>query len=212
MRERMEENKNLPLLPHFSLNTKMRGWGVKGVGGRLMPPPAPFRRDLGFTYMELMITIIIFATLTAISYPVYRKFVLGAKTSEVKVNIESIKTLEEAYKTEVGVYLLAGPSTINGDNAVGPTPGVYGPGPDNNSNQVPDFEEIGFVPTGKVYFTYMVVTGNNGSSMAIDAKGDLDGDEINVYFTIITDGTTAGGQSHYTPSQPYEIVKSGDDF
>jgi len=206
------KDKNLPFLPCCCLNAIKRGWGVKGVGGRRKLPPTPLLSSRkGLTFVELVIIVAIFAILSAVSYPKYRRYLLNSKASEAEVNIKSIKSLEEAYKAEKGSYLPAGPSTVDGGSDVGPTPGVFGPGPDNNSNQIPDFEELGFSPRGKVYFTYMVVTDIDSSSMAIDAKGDLDGDNALCYFTMNTDGSTAGGQSHHAPPA-YTLEKSGDDY
>jgi len=170
-------------------------------------------KNWGFTLVELLVVVSIIGILATISIANYRKFTLRAKTTEAKNNIGAIRVLEESYFALHDQFLPCGPSTLNDGEEVGSEPKKYGPGPDNNGNGIPDFTEIGFQPMGtQVYYKYQVVTNETGMQMCIDAKSDLDGDGEFAFYTMDTDGELAGGQSGYTPSAPFKLEHSGDDF
>ncbi len=135
-------------------------------------------RRKGFTLIELMIVVAIIAILASIAIPQYKKFQLKAKTSEAKSNIGAIRSAEETYSAEHDVYLKAqaSPGTVPGAQAADWPADAGG------------FDDIGFKPAGKVYYSYWVGedtttanTNDNGTVVANDsvniyimAEGDLD--------------------------------------
>ncbi len=128
----------------------------------------PPRRASGFTLIELMIVVAIIGILAAIAIPNFLRFQLRSKTSEAKMNIASIRTAEEAYFSEFGMYVSAAQ-----------TPTVF---PSSQKNPwagagLVAFNQLGWAPEGEVFFVYAV----NGvvDAFAIAAIGDLDGDVAN---------------------------------
>ena len=124
------------------------------------------QRNRGFTLIELMIVVAIIGILAAIAIPNFVRFQLRSKTSEAKMNIAAIRTAEEAYFSEYGLYV----STFQAPNLF-PTSqkrGWVGAG-------VPQFDQIGFRPEGEVFFVY-AVNGGTPNAFSIASIGDLDGD------------------------------------
>ena len=122
----------------------------------------------GFTLIELMIVVAIIGILAAIAIPNFLRFQLKAKSSEGKTNLAAIRTAEESFYAEYGVYISsdASPPTINNNTKASfshPNPGE-------------GFDELGWSPEGQVYFNYSVDTsGNNFTAAAvanIDASGN----------------------------------------
>ena len=103
----------------------------------------------GFTLIELMIVVAIIGILAAIAIPNFLRFQLKSKSSEGKVNIAAIRTAEESYLAEFGVYVAA---------VAIPTAGV--PGSQKAVFDTPtagqDFDKLGWTPEGNVFFQYAV--------------------------------------------------------
>jgi prepilin-type N-terminal cleavage/methylation domain-containing protein len=123
-------------------------------------------RRKGFTLVELMIVVAIIGLLTSTAVPNFLRFQLRSKSSEAKINIAAIVTAQRAHVSEFRSYVSApaSPATFGGSKSkpfvdVGP--------PGNN------FETIGWVPEGLVYFQYSVSV-NNGAFL-VEAAGDIDG-------------------------------------
>jgi type IV pilus assembly protein PilA len=116
-------------------------------------------RKGGFTLIELMIVVAIIGILAAIAIPNFLRFQLKAKSSEGKTNIAAIRTAEQSYYSEFGVYV----STANATPTTAPTSAKQTFGvPD------PGLDRIGWSPEGQVYFNYMV--GIDARSGAITAR------------------------------------------
>jgi type IV pilus assembly protein PilA len=117
----------------------------------------------GFTLIELMIVVAIIGILAAIAIPNFLRFQLKSKTSEGKVNLAAIRTAEESYLAEFGLYVAAVPAPA----AVPGTTKSLWPIP------APGFDTIGWGPEGAVFFMYAITVAGQGYTASADA--DLDG-------------------------------------
>jgi type IV pilus assembly protein PilA len=121
----------------------------------------------GFTLIELMIVVAIIGILAAIAIPNFLRFQLKAKSSEGKTNLAAIRTAEESYFAEYGVYISSDPSP---------------PAIDDNQKTVfshatagAGFDRVGWEPEGMVYFNYSVSISGNAYTAAAVANIDAEG-------------------------------------
>jgi type IV pilus assembly protein PilA len=125
----------------------------------------------GFTLIELMIVVAIIGILAAIAIPNFLKFQLRSKTGEAKTNLAALRTAEEGYFAEYGVYVEAadypGAATVSGAKQ------EWAPAANNG------FDTVGWGPEGEVYFSYAVALGGaSDTAYGLGAVGDLDGDMV----------------------------------
>ena len=64
-----------------------------------------FRKQEGFTLIELMIVVAIIGILAAIAIPNFLQYQLKSRQSEAKVNLNAIKTSQIAFQAEKSCYL-----------------------------------------------------------------------------------------------------------
>jgi type IV pilus assembly protein PilA len=81
-----------------------------------------FRKQEGFTLIELMIVVAIIGILAAIAIPNFLTYQLKSRQSEAKVNLNAIKTSQIAFQAEKGCYL--GIPGAGGNGAVVPATGT----------------------------------------------------------------------------------------
>jgi type IV pilus assembly protein PilA len=72
------------------------------------------KRKSGFTLIELMIVVAIIGILAAIAIPNFLRFQLKAKSSEGKTNLAAIRTAEQSYYSEFGIYVSSDASPTTG--------------------------------------------------------------------------------------------------
>jgi type IV pilus assembly protein PilA len=127
------------------------------------------QRKSGFTLIELMIVVAIIGILAAIAIPNFLRFQLKAKSSEGKTNLAAIRTAEQSYYSEFGIYVSSDASPTNtGLNAKTAFVNVHG------ANM--GFDQLGWSPEGLIYFNYAVENGLNGYTAT--AGADIDADTV----------------------------------
>lgn len=139
----------------------------------------------GFTLIELMICVAIVAMLASIAIPQFQRYVLQAKEAEAKINLNGIKSaLQTKYTTSGFNY-----SEINYCPWL-PITGLKKPWGGVSCHSVVEsfdpeswitFGNIGFVPSGDVYYHYGCWSmppawGGPNDAVICSAGSDLDGD------------------------------------
>jgi type IV pilus assembly protein PilA len=127
-----------------------------------------FRKQEGFTLIELMIVVAIIGILAAIAIPNFLQYQMKSRQSEAKTNLQAIKTSEVSFQAERGCYVgiateVGQPAPVAGTKT---TPWTWGVGtlptpPPVNWCVVGGifagtFADIGFKATGNVMFLYGV--------------------------------------------------------
>jgi prepilin-type N-terminal cleavage/methylation domain-containing protein len=139
-------------------------------------------REKGFTLIELMVVIAIIAILAAIAIPQYSQYVINAKTTHAKSNLQTLNTEEQQYYQDCRSYAgLAGDANAV---TVAKTCGnvilwpVANYAPSTAASSV----------TGQ-YFTYSITLANLAQNFTITATGTPSQfDNATVVFTTTDSG------------------------
>lgn len=152
-----------------------------------------FRKNEGFTMIELIVAVAIVAILVGIAIPSYTRFQQRAKFAEANTNMGAIKTAEEGYKAENDAYrdCLLSPRASTALNATAFAWADLGTAGTNA------FADVGYAPQGSVRFNYEV-TGSTANAFTATANCDLDDDNVLRVYTL----TQTGGKP----------AASGDDL
>lgn len=145
------------------------------------------RNRRGFGLIELMIVVFLIGVLGAIAVPKYLVYQLKSKSAEAKTNLGGIRTAQEAYYSEYGLFVSASP-----EPAV--IPGIRSTGFNSVST---DFQALGWQPEGNVYFSYGSGINADGSAYTADAGADIDGNGVIQFWAYAKpepDGTIAPSQ------------------
>jgi type IV pilus assembly protein PilA len=125
-----------------------------------------FRKQEGFTLIELMIVVAIIGILAAIAIPNFLQYQMKSRQSEAKTNVTSIKTSEVAFQGERGCFAslavmpVAAPP-VGGASVVWPaaqfTPSL--PAVTTTfctvTSTLPIWADLGWVPAGPTRYNYI---------------------------------------------------------
>jgi type IV pilus assembly protein PilA len=125
-----------------------------------------FRKQEGFTLIELMIVVAIIGILAAIAIPNFLTYQLKSRQSEAKTNLQAIKTSEVSFQAErgcyIGVTVETGQPLAAAGTKIAPWPWGVGAGPTAPGTlwctavYTGFFADIGFKATGNVMYVYGV--------------------------------------------------------
>ncbi|WP_083448153.1 type IV pilin protein [Nitrospira moscoviensis] len=124
-----------------------------------------FRKQEGFTLIELMIVVAIIGILAAIAIPNFLQYQMKSQQSEAKTNLQAIKTSEVSFSGEQGCYIGTQAEGVAAPAAgTKVTPVVWGvglgptaPGAAWCTAVFTGFHsDIGFRATGSVRYEYQV--------------------------------------------------------
>jgi len=152
------------------------------------------KRKGGFTLIELMIVVAIIGILAAIAIPNFLRFQLKAKSSEGKTNLAAIRTAEESYYSEFGLYVSALASPPAAARLANPNLKIAFDNSDNGPNA--GFDRLGWLPEGYVFFNYVVAINGNASEFTATAAADIDADLVNQVWGY-RKGTQAAGTNGF---------------
>jgi len=144
----------------------------------------------GISLINIMIIISILVILTAIAIPGFMRSHHHCY-SEATGNLSAIRTAQESYYADNGVYLECRPSPPEGGISSTPAEWIDAGG----------FTAVGFGPDGNVRYQYEVPVSNDGQFFTATAKGDLDDDGEQAIYTL-----SKGAKDYPKP------IRSGDDF
>jgi type IV pilus assembly protein PilA len=136
-----------------------------------------FRKQEGFTLIELMIVVAIIGILAAIAIPNFLQYQMKSRQSEAKTNLQAIRTSEISFQAEKGCYIGVVTSEPVGMAVpavnVKSVPAAWGLGANPVASQVfclavggvfaGNFRDMGFIATGNTQYLYAADAVNNAT-------------------------------------------------
>ena len=112
-------------------------------------------QNRGFTTIELMITVAILGILAAVAVVSYSGYIRRARNSEATAVLANIRIKQEAYRAVFHLYSNLGGAWV---------PNGQAPGASKEGRFVTDtnWKQLGAVPDGEIYFSYMGEAGAPG--------------------------------------------------
>ncbi len=176
------------------------------------PCVRPVRRaehgQRGLTLVELMIVTVIIAILAGVATVSYQSYIRRSRTAEASTLLLTIGAREEAYRQEFGQYCGAGrsdgmaPTTVGVNNSWPTDAPRLGPVEFVNTSLPREWTQLGFRPTGRVRYRFVVVAGappatppgvgdwssnpNQDVWYVAEAYGDLDADNTNSTYRLFS--------------------------
>ena len=156
----------------------------------------------GFTLTELMITVALIGTLSAIAIPNFLTFQARGRRSEGYSNVAGIARAYTAYHAEQGTF--PDMDTVTSESSL-PDPTAYGK-PAPNSVKMPwdaqtqaFFDVVGWRPDGNVFYSYDVrsmgctAPCTERTCFTVTAHGDVDSDGSMAALMYVHPLVDAGG-------------------
>ena len=115
-----------------------------------------FRRNAGFTLIELMITVVLIGILAAIAIPNFLAYQAKSRRAEAYANVVAIATSELAFQAESDNFIDAGafPDWT-------PYGGLGTHKMTWDAASVAEYSELGWEPEGEVAYSYEVNAGGS---------------------------------------------------
>jgi type IV pilus assembly protein PilA len=126
-----------------------------------------FRKQEGFTLIELMIVVAIIGILAAIAIPNFLQYQMKSRQSEAKTNVTSIKTSQLAFQGERGCFGSLAPMPavmpVGGSSTIWPAAEFTPSAPavaatfcvTGGTSTLPLWSDIGWVPSGPTRYQYV---------------------------------------------------------
>jgi type IV pilus assembly protein PilA len=128
---------------------------------------ATVRRPRGFTLIEVTIVVVVVGVLALLAVEGYRRWIQTSYIAEAQDMVANIRTAEESFRSENGVYLDVSGTLGPGYEYPAATPGPFKTQWATGSR----WDALTVRPAGPVYFGYSVIANNGGGSPSVPTPG-----------------------------------------